>query len=470
MSKQLDITELRKITKLYNQDHLWNFWDELNTIEQKDLLEQIQTINFDLMQNLFNKYHSTNNSESMQGRLHPSDNLISLNQRLKLDAKAHETGIEAIKSGKVAAFLVAGGDGTRLGFQGPKGAFPITPIKKKSLFQLHAEKIKALELRYQVEIPWYIMTSKTNHQATIEFFKKHQFFELNEEQVYFFSQDMLPAFDENGKLILREKHQLYMSPNGHGGSIKALWDSKAIEDMEFRGIEYLFYFQVDNVLTKICDPYFIGYHVLNQAHMSNKVVRKAYPEEKMGVIGLIDGKTGVIEYSDLNENDMYAFNKNGELIYWAGSIAIHMINVSFLVDLNRSGFKLPYHLARKRIPYIDNSGRRIEPEGKNGIKFESFVFDALQYASKTVSIEVERLEEFSPVKNNEGIDSPKTARRDLMRLYTSWVEAAGLAFPDLEPCSDVFKLEISPLFAMDKDQFISKSNQLGKLENAIYIG
>ncbi|MBN2425359.1 MAG: UDPGP type 1 family protein [Calditrichaceae bacterium] len=460
--------DLLKIIRPYRQEHLVQYWDELNEDQQIQLARQIQSIDFELMTELYKKKveHSSSNIDFA---IEPSEDFINLKQRSESDAAAHQTGVNAIQNSKVAAFLVAGGDGTRLGYDGPKGVFPITPVKQKSFFQLHAEKIAALNSRYKITIPWYIMTSQTNHQETLDFFHKNNFFGLKQKDVIFFSQQMLPAMHKDGKIILTDKHQIFMSPNGHGGSIKALWDSGALMDMKERGIERVFYFQVDNVLTKICDPVFLGYHLMNKAEISNKVVRKAYPEEKIGVIALIDKKPGVVEYSDLSEEDMYAPGRDGHLKYWMGSIAIHYLNLDFIERLNHHGFKLPYHLARKSIPYISSDGEIINPDHKNGYKFETFVFDALKYADKIISVEVEREEEFSPVKNNEGIDSPLTAQRDMIRQYASWIDAVGVNFPELNSCYESFKIEISPKFALDKEEFISKSSQLKKLKNNIYI-
>ena len=325
----------------------------------------------------------------------------------------------------MAAFLVAGGQGTRLGFDGPKGAYEIGPVTRRTLFQLHAEKIAALSRRAGKTVPWYIMTSESNHNATVAYFREHAFHGLREDSVRFFRQDMLPAVDRAGKFLLETKSRVFTSPNGHGGSLKALRDSGALADMKERGIDVIFYFQVDNPLVEICDPVFLGRHLEARADMSSKVVRKSSWKEKVGVMGLLGGKLAVIEYSDLPEAAARAVLPDGSLEYWAGSIAIHVLSADFVDRLTRGGFHLPYHRAEKAIPHVDASGREVKPSEKNGIKFETFVFNALAEARNSVTMEVLREEEFSPVKNAEGEDSPATSRRDLTALYLRWLEENG---------------------------------------------
>jgi len=277
----LNFHQLNEFLKRHDQQHVLHFLDELDATQREALTAQIQKIDFALLNRLIKNANKENGESSRQMLPAP---VISLEEQQQLDKAMRLKGEDLLRKGILAAFLVAGGQGSRLGFDGPKGILPITPIRKKTLFQLHAEKILASAQYYKVCIPWYIMTSEANHVQTVNYFEENSYFGLGKENIMFFKQEMLPAVDLNGKLILEEKHKLFMSPNGHGGSLKAIWDSGALTDMKQRGIEYLFYFQVDNVLLNICEPEFIGYHVANQAQMSSKVVRKAYPEEKMGVM------------------------------------------------------------------------------------------------------------------------------------------------------------------------------------------
>lgn len=390
-------------------------------------------------------------------------------EEISLFCQARGIGEKALRDGRVAAFLVAGGQGTRLGFDGPKGKFPVSPVKNKTLFQLHSEKILALSKKYDVIIPWYIMTSETNHQETVDFFVAHDYFGLNSKNVMFFRQEMIPALDPYGRLILDEKDHIFRNPNGHGGSLSALKKSGALDDMKSRGIDLIFYFQVDNVLVKICDPDFIGSHLQEQAEMSAKVVTKTDPGEKVGVLGRIDGKLGVIEYSDLAEAEKTARNPDGTLKFRAGSIAIHILNVDFVELENEGGLKLPWHMAHKKVAHVDEEGNRVEPDEPNGYKFETFVFDALGDAKETVFLEVKREEEFSPVKNAKGIASPETARRDMVNQFRRWLEQAGVQIPT--DCNNAANglIEISPLFALDGDDLKVKVNSDLKIEDKLYL-
>lgn len=458
------------IEKVYQfkQEQIFRFWDELNENEKIGLLQQINTIDFELMSKLSKKAIGELVKEVKEEQLEIAD-IISLEDRNKDEAEAREIGENLLRQGKMAAFLVAGGQGTRLGFEGPKGMYPVTPVKKKSLFQLHAEKLIATGNRYNNPIPWFIMTSETNHNQTIDFFKQNNYFGYDEANITFFSQEMIPAIDKNGKYILDEKNHIFTNPNGHGGSISALWNSGAIEKMQSKGIEYIFYFQVDNVLAEICDSVYLGYHVLHQSEMSNKVVRKTYPEEKMGVICKINGKTGLMEYSDLSEDDMYTKNPDGSLKYWGGSIAIHIFNLDFVVKENSGGFQLPFHVAHKSIPFLDESGKVINPDETNGIKFESFVFDALLDAQKSISLEVERTKEFSPLKNKEGLDSAETVTRDLCNLYGGWLEDTGVEVPRDEEGNVAVNIEISPLYALDEKELKNKYTKSEKITSGLYL-
>jgi UDP-N-acetylglucosamine/UDP-N-acetylgalactosamine diphosphorylase len=458
------------IEKVYSfkQEQVFRFWDELSDSEKKELLRQIQTIDFELMSKLSAQAIRHSSKKTTREKLDEAD-IISMDERLSDEAESLQLGEDLLQQGKIAAFLVAGGQGTRLGFDGPKGMYPVTPVKKKSLFQLHAEKLIATGKKFGKEIPWFIMTSETNHQQTIDFFKENDFFNYKKDCLTFFSQEMIPGMDQNGKFILDAKNHIFTNPNGHGGSISALWNSGAIEKMQSNKIEYIFYFQVDNVLANICDPVYLGYHVKHKSQMSNKVVRKAYPEEKMGVICKINGKTGLIEYSDLSKEDMYAKNSDGSLKYWGGNIAIHIFNLDFIVKENEGGFRLPYHIANKAIPFLDENGRLINPEEPNGIKFEAFVFDALLDTEQSISLEVERSKEFSPLKNKDGLDSPETVHRDLCNLYGGWFENVGNEVPRDEEGNVPIDVEVSPLYALHESEFKNKYTKAEKLESGFYI-
>ena len=453
-----DWERLREKFNQAGQGHVFRFWNELSEAERRAFIEQLKRIDLDLVNALVRQFIKNPKRKKFEGELKTAE-VISIPgtpEEIARAKLAKETGEEALRSGKVGLILVAGGQGTRLGHPGPKGTFPITPVKHKSLFQWHAEKIRAMEKRYNTELPWYIMTSEVNDRQTRDFFRDHNYFGLNPDQIFFFVQDILPAVDEEGKIILDGKGSVFTSPNGHGGTLLALRKSGALADMKRRGLEQLFYFQVDNVLVKIADPVFIGYHVLEKAEMSSKVVSKRYPHEKLGVIGLHNGRLSVIEYSELSEKDLHARNPDGSLKYNAGSIAIHMFRLDFLEAETEKGFKLPYHIAHKKIPYLDETGRRIEPQEPDGYKFETFIFDALKDTTVSVIMETKREEDFSPVKNKGGEDSPRTARRDLTDLFGRWLEKAGIEIPRDANGHVIGAIEISPLFALDEEELLRK--------------
>lgn len=431
-----------QIKKLHGmgQAHIFSCWDELDDPERNELIEQVMEIDLALMKRLIEKYVTAGSSESKEGDFDIEPCTIIDREDDPRKDEAQKAGEDYLRQAKVCAFLVAGGQGTRLGFDGPKGAFKVGPVSERTLFQIHAEKIQAASNRYGVRIPWYIMTSKMNHEPTIGFFEENRYFGMNKDDVVFFSQAMIPAVDKQGKFFLSGQNTIFRNPNGHGGSIEALYKSGAVDDMKKRGIDLISYFQVDNCLVRIMDPVFIGYHILEKADMSSKVVDKRDPQEKVGVIGYVRGKLGVVEYSDLPDKQKYEKTPDGSLKYSAGSIAIHLLNRRFIEKENEGGFRLPFHKTLKKVPYFDK-GTLIKPEEPNGIKFETFVFDALGDTSASVTLRTRREDEFSPVKNKEGMDSHETAQQEMSDLYKKWLEHAGFK-GDLPGV-----VEISPLFA-----------------------
>ncbi len=474
MIRVADPDDQKKIEEIYRekQEHIFRYWNDLDRFSRDKLMEQVRELDFGLLRKLWRMCLNEKRTKHRSMHLEPAEfiPIPGTEEERRRAAEAGERGEQVIREGKVGAFLVAGGQGTRLGFAGPKGMFPAGPVTGKTLFEMHAEKIRAAIERYGTSIPWYIMTSETNDEETRCFFEEKRFFGIPENDICFFMQRMIPALDVNGKLILDAKDHIFTSPNGHGGSLLALVESGAVNDMKQRGTEFLSYFQVDNVLIKIIDPCFIGYHVMAKAEMSSKMLLKRDPDEKVGVFGLRDGRLNVIEYSDLSEADKYARHPSGQLIYGAGSIAIHLINVAFVEEEVNNGFKLPYHIAFKKIPFISKEGKTILPETANGYKFETFVFDALGDTTRSVVMEVERGEEFSPIKNREGEDSHMTAVRDLSRYFGEWLQASGVLVPVDEEGNVTARIEISPLFADSRDAFLSRWNGTVSFRNSLYIG
>jgi UDP-N-acetylglucosamine/UDP-N-acetylgalactosamine diphosphorylase len=386
--------------------------------------------------------------------------------------RAQARGEELLKQGKVGAFLVAGGQGTRLGYDGPKGEFPVTPINNKPLFQVFAEQLLAHSRDSGKPIPWYIMTSEVNDAPTREFFKKHNYFNYNPANVFFFQQGMMPAFDAaTGQILLAEKDSLALSPDGHGGSLRALDKSGALADMKKRGVEHLAYFQVDNPLVHAIDPLFLGLHDLTGSEMSSKTIPKAHALEKVGNFVIGDGKLQVIEYSDLPEALAKKTGPGGQLLFNAGSIAIHALRRSFIERLNQGGqLKLPWHRAEKKVSHVDASGNPVKPEKHNAIKLEQFVFDAIPLAENAIVYQTKRDEEFSPVKNAQGDDSPATSRRDQVRRAAEWLEMAGVNV-EREHGEPASIIEISPLFATSAAQLKTRTLPFREVKHGqrIYI-
>ncbi len=479
MDLQQKKQQLQKQLENINQAHLLTFYDQLTPPQQTDLLNQIEDLDFDLIPNWVQKYVKNDSPASIPNDFEPAPSYIpdtnDPEQRQKLQ-KARTLGKDLITAGKTAAFVVAGGQGTRLGFDGPKGSFPITPLKNKPLFAVFAEQIRAAQIKYNVIIPWYIMTSELNYEQTAEFFAENDHFGLKKEDIYIFKQGTLPNFDFDGNIMLADKHIIAKSPDGHGGSLKALYKSRAVEDMKKRGIEFVSYFQVDNPLINIIDPLFIGLHATDNAQMSSKALIKAYPEEKVGVFCLVDGKVTVIEYSDLPAEQAKKTKQDGSLLFELGSIAIHIISVSFIEKLNQKGFALPIHRAVKKIPHIDQNAKQIDPQKPNGVKLETFVFDALPLAENSIILQTERNQEFAPVKNAQGKDSPQTARQLMIARAADWLSAAGISVPKNQENSPDCIIEMSPLFALYKDDIIKNKKEVQKkvgqikTKSKIYLG
>lgn len=362
-------------------------------------------------------------------------------------------GRNLLGAGRVAALVVAGGQGSRLGIDAPKGVVGVTPVKAKSLFQLFAEKLRALGRRYGRTIPWFIMTSRENDGSTREYFHENRFFDLGEGNVHFFVQGMLPSVTEDGKFIIAEHGGLFMNPDGHGGTFTALRRSGCLDIMKDLGVEEIFYFQVDNPLVDVCDPLFIGLHGMKGAQMSSKVVRKASFEENVGVIARQGGRTCLLEYSDMSEGIRYARDASGGILFWAGNTAIHMIRRDFAEAVTRHGAMLPFHRARKKITAMGMDGATEEIDG---IKFETFLFDALPLTDRSVTLEVLREEEFAPVKNLAGADSLETSRLLQSDLHASWLKRLSVEI------ARGASVEIGPLFALDFNELRRKADLLPK--------
>lgn len=369
-------------------------------------------------------------------------------------AAARARGEAALRDSRVGVILVAGGQGTRLGHPGPKGTYSIGPLSGASLFEIHARKIAAMERRYAAAIPFYVMTNEDNDATTRAHFEAGHWFGLSPERVRFFTQGMLPALFPDGRLVMKDPATLFMAPDGHGGTLAALRRTGMLDDMARRGADTLFYFQVDNPLVEIADPVFIGFHLARQSRMSIKVCAKRDPDEGLGLLCTREGRLMVVEYTEFTDEQKRERTSSGELRFLHGSVAIHAFSLPFLLDTARVG--LPLHMAFKKVPYWSEAGCAVSPKEPNAFKFEKFIFDALPLAQPSAALEFERREEFSPLKNASGPDSPETVRRDMMEKFARWLDACGVAVPRLPSGELRYRIEIDPLFADGPEELRSR--------------
>jgi len=423
--------------RLHRQEHVVADWGRLAPEQRLELVGQLAGIDLAQLDHLFT---SRDETYSLPAR----DQIAPLPVEDPSSADA-ALGEDEFRAGRVAALVVAGGQGSRLGFERPKGMFPLGPVSNATLFQMHAEKVLALSRRYGRAIPFLVMTSPATHDETVAFFDEHKQFGLAHDQVMFFRQGTMPSLDlRTGKLLLERPGVIFTSPNGHGGTLTALNESGLLDDLRLRGIRHIYYFQVDNPLVKIGDTAFLGAHARRGAEVSLKVIEKDDPHEKMGVFALVGGRCAIIEYIDMPADLNERRDGDGGLTYRAANPAIHLFDLGFLERITRRPSVLPFHVARKKVPYLGPEGVTIEPSQPNALKFEMFIFDALPAAERWLAVRTTRREEFAPLKNGDGADSPATAKRAILDLAADWLRSAGI--------TPKVPVEVSPLFALDADE------------------
>ncbi len=447
--------KLRQRLERYGQEHVLNAWDRLADEERRALLQQLEALDLEQLRQLFEQRNSTWHLPALD-RLKPIPAI-----RLGANEQGPRArGEQALRAGEVAVLLVAGGQGSRLGFEHPKGMYPIGPVSQKCLFQIHAEKVLALSRRYGNNVPLLVMTSPSNAAETRSFFEKNKYFGLAQGAVTFFNQGTMPALDFNtGKLLLEAPGRLFTSPNGHGGSLTALADAGLLKKLAEGGVRHVFYFQVDNPLIKVADPVFLGHHLEANAEVSCKVVAKLSPEDKLGNLLLANGRCTMIEYSDMPKPLAQKKDDKGNLEFWAGSTAIHIFDVGFLGQVSQGHTRIPFHVARKKVPYLDDTGKVVHPTQENALKFEMFVFDVLPRAVRWTAVETSRREEFEPLKNATGTDSPDSVRQAMSNLAAEWLEQAGVKAPRTQEGNAAVPLEISPLYALDAPELAARLRQ-----------
>lgn len=504
----------------FGQEQILTFWDELSETEQNSLREQIEAIDFAELEKLFEHRFDPPAAAALADRAEEptafklsdlrdfdgaADSAFPKSPAAKIDGASGEItplqavakGEERLRAGKVAIVVVAGGQGTRLDFPHPKGVYPIGALSNATLFQIHIERIRAVSRKYGAPIAFCVQTSPATHEETVEFFKENKNFGLADEDVLIFCQGTMPSVDfDSGKVLLADKSQIARSPNGHGGMLAAInspqpdsplptvREKGILTELKNRGVEEIFYFQIDNPMIDICSPEFIGYHVLSGSELTTQAVRKQNPKDRVGNMVMVDGKLYIIEYSDLPDAAAERRKPDGSLAIWAGSIAVHMMNLALLEKNASYSSSLPYHLAKKKIPHVvldrdakdENGaplfGTKIKPEGTNAIKYEKFIFDLLPIAKNPIVVEIDEETCFGPLKNHprEAKDTPKTVREHMSNLYKKWLANLGV-----EVAADAV-VEISPLFANSATELAARLKERdmfpasGKIEKSVYWG
>ncbi len=449
----------------FGQSHVLRFWDRLSESHRTSLASQLARIDFAEISRLYARRGDVADFGRLLERMEPLP-AIRLADRAELAAEASSVGLSALAAGRAAAMVVAGGQGTRLGFEHPKGLFPIGPLSRRTLFQIHVEKVLATSRRCGAGLPLFVMTSPATDAETREFLARNDRFGLPAEDLFIFCQGTMPAVSAaDGRLLLDAEDHVAESPDGHGGMPAALARSGGLDELARRGIEHILYFQVDNPLAAALDPWFLGLHLLRGAEMSSQVVAKRSPEDRVGNVVSVDGRLHVVEYSDLPDEFAQLRSADGSLMVWAGSIAVHVINVDLLRRSVTDRQALPFHLAHKRVPFLDDEGRRIDPPAPNAIKFERFIFDLMPHARKGLVVEVDPAEAFSPLKNAPGsaTDSPQWVRERMIDLHRRWLSDAGVRL------SETAAVEISPLWALDADEAARKSARGARVVRPTYF-
>jgi len=405
------LEELKDILVEYNQMHLIEFLDELGEAEKEQYVDRLSEVDFEQAKRL---YETRNDISYGKDKIEP----MAFVDRLKLSEEEKDRytkiGEEIISSGKFASVTMAGGQGTRLGHSGPKGTYMVALDTPKSLFEITTETLKRAKNKYDVYIPWYIMTSRENNDDTVKFFEDNNYFGYPKECVTFFKQGELPMIGEDGKILLETKSRIREAADGHGGIFEAMSRNNVVADMKRRGVEWVFIGGIDNVLLNVVDPLFIGMACEANVKAASKTVVKRDPTEKVGVFCKRNGRPSVIEYTEITEEMANMRDANGELCYGESHILCNLFNISALDLIGDE--KLPYHAAHKKSNYIDENGNEVVPESPNAYKFEAFIFDAFSKVEDMLLLRSVREHEFAPIKNKEGQDSPETA----LELYKKY--------------------------------------------------
>ncbi|KAL2042077.1 hypothetical protein N7G274_005265 [Stereocaulon virgatum] len=458
-----EIKDLKDRYTKADQEQVLTFYDELSTAEKASLYERLSSIDPNYINEITRiaLHPQSAGKEDTKLETLPGSATASILDSKQEDIESwYNSGLDFVADGQVAVILMAGGQGTRLGSSAPKGCFNIGLPSQKSLFEMQAQRIWKIQQlaekksgKKDVVIPWYVMTSGPTREATEKFFQEHNYFGLGKDDVVIFEQGVLPCISNEGKILLESKSKVAVAPDGNGGIYQALLTSNVRADMRKRGIKHIHAYCVDNCLVKVADPVFLGFSASKDVDIATKVVRKRSAKESVGLILLKNGKPDVVEYSEIDTDTAEAKDpKEPDILkYRAANIVNHYYSFRFLESIEEWAHKLPHHVARKKIPYIDTEkGESIKPDKPNGIKLEQYVFDVFPMLDleKFACMEVKREEEFSPLKNAKGTgeDDPDTSRKDILDQGKRWIQNVGGTVVS-ESGTDEAGVEISPLIS-----------------------
>ena len=407
------IEKAKKLLKNNDQLRAMKILERLDETKKEELAKQVLKVNFEQVKKLYNNKDKRNKSKDKIEPIKYIDK-SKLNSRQKQEIE--KLGEKVLRQNQYAVVTMAGGQGTRLGWKGPKGTFKLDVGEKgKYIFEILANSLKRTTSKYGKEVYWYIMTSIDNNDETIRFFEEHDYFGYNKEKVKFFTQNILPLLDFNGNILIDTNFKVKEASDGNGGVFVALRNSKMIEDMKQHNIKWVYVCGVDNIMANMADEVLLGLAIKNNVQSASKSVKKAYPEEKVGIFCKKNGKPAIIEYIDMDKKMIYAEDENGELLYGESNIVGHLFNIDTLEKMAEYNFE--YHCAKKKNSFLDENLKEVITQEPNTLKFEAFIFDGFEYLDDMVILRVNREEEFAPIKNKKGVDSPETAKEIYEKFY-----------------------------------------------------
>lgn len=407
------IEQAKKRLEDNKQFKVLSIFEKIMDEKKEELAKNILKVDFNLIKRLYqDKDSKKNKNDKIEPIKYIDKNKLNNKQRQEIE----KLGEKVLRQNQYAVVTMAGGQGTRLGWKGPKGTFKLDVGKDgKYIFEILANSLKRTTAKYGKEVYWYIMTSIENNDETISFFEKHNYFGYNKERVKFFTQNILPLLDFEGNLLIDTNYTIKEASDGNGGVFVALKNSKMIDDMKAHNIKWVYVCGVDNIMANMTDEILLGLAIKNNVPSASKSIKKAYPEEKVGIFCKRNGKPAIIEYTEMDEKMVYAEDENGELLYGESNIVGHLFNLQTLERM--AEYKFDYHCARKKNTYIDSDLKEIIPSEPNTLKFEAYIFDGFEYLNDMVILRVNREEEFAPIKNATGVDSPESAKEIYEKFY-----------------------------------------------------